>query len=291
MNITQLTYFKHTVDEMSVTKAARRLFVTQSAVSQQIALLSAELECRLFYRHGRSLQLTPEGEFLYQKAKNIIIQMEGLSDELKSRGKNVVGTVRIGSGPVTGKKLLPEIISGMLTKYPDVSFSLFEIHSSSLIKSIVESRIELGIGQIDEEDERIHFEKLMVGRLVLICSSQSEWSKLKSISVRALPKLNLIRRVREVEYSRLSKILQTAAGRNFQLAAMNTETIVPYVKLNMGMALAPDYIIAMMKPKGISQIRIEEEIRIPWGIMRDKFRPVSKAAQVFIDKLKQKLPF
>lgn len=108
MNITQLTYFKHVADEMSVTKAARRLFVTQSAVSRQLGLLAAELECQLFHRRGRALFLTPEGEFIYQKAKSLVVQMEELKDELKSRGKNVAGKLKIGSGPVIGKKVLPE---------------------------------------------------------------------------------------------------------------------------------------------------------------------------------------
>jgi DNA-binding transcriptional LysR family regulator len=288
MNTTQLTYFKYVVDEMSVTKAAQKLFVSQSAVSQQISLLATELECQLFYRRGRSLELTPDGEFLYQKAKNIITQMEGLGDELKSRGANVVGTVKIGSGPVMSKKLLPDLVSNMLRTYPDISFSLFEIHSKYLVKSIAESQIDLGVGQIDEDDVRIHSEKLMTGRYVLICSSQSKWSSLQAVSLRDLPKNKLIRRVKEVEGDYFNKILTSAPDMNFQLEAMNTETIVPYVQLDMGIALAPDYIIDLMAPEGITQIELNEEISISWGVMWDRFRPLSKAAQVFIDMLKQK---
>ncbi len=289
MNTTQLTYFKYVVDEMSVTGAAQKLFVTQSAVSQQISLLATELECQLFYRRGRSLHLTPEGEFLYQRAKNIITQMEGLPDELKSREKKVVGKIKIGCGPVIGKKLLPDVVSNMLLTYPEVSFSIFEIHSNNLVKSIVESQIELGLGQINEYDERVYSEKLMTGRVVLICSSQSELSAAKSVSIRDLSKLNLIHRVKEAEGSPLSKLSQTAAGRNFKLKAMNTETIIPYVQLNMGMTLAPDYIVDLMNPEGISKIELDEEIPLSWGVLWDKFRPVSKAARVFIDNLKTHL--
>lgn len=288
MNITQLTFFKHVADEMSVTGAARRLFVTQSAVSQQIGLLAAELECQLFYRRGRLFHLTPEGEFVYEKAKNLIVEMEELKDELRSRGKNVVGKLKIGSGPVISKKLLPEVVSGMLTAYPKVSFSLLEVPAIELVKSILNSRIDLGVGQLDGEDERVCSEKLMTGRFVLICSPQSKWSSVKSVSVRELPKLNLIHRVREVESSRLARISRSGTG-NFQLEAMNTETIMPYVKLNMGMALAPDYVIDLMAPEGICKIPLEEDIPISWGVMRDKFRPISRAAQVFIDSLKRKI--
>ncbi|MDD5728225.1 MAG: LysR family transcriptional regulator substrate-binding protein, partial [Victivallales bacterium] len=138
-------------------------------------------------------------------------------------------------------------------------------------------------------DKRIYSEKLMAGHIVLICSSQNKWRSVKSVSLRDLPKLNLIHRVKEVESNHFSKILPGGINRNFQLEATNTETIVPYVQLNLGVALAPDYIIDLMKPEGICKIKLKENISISWGIMRDKFRPVSKAAQVFIDRLKQKI--
>jgi len=290
MNIIQLTYFKHVVDEMSVTKAARRLFVTQSAVSQQITLLAENLGCQLFYRRGRCLQITPDGEFLYQKAKNIISQFDGLRDELKSRDKKVFGTVKIGSGPVTSKEFLPDIVSNMLKHYPDVSFSIFEIHSNQLMQAIIDSQIDLGIGLINDKDERLHYEKLMTGRMVLICSSQSNWSSRRSVSLQELSEIDLIRRVKEVENESLNNLLKGEnCIRKFHLAAMNTETIVPYVKRGMGMALVPNYVIKWMNPEGISIIELEEKIELSWGVIRDKFRPVSKAAQLFIDNLKEKL--
>jgi len=290
MNIIQLKYFKYVADEMSVTKAARRLFVTQSAVSQQIRLLEERLECKLFYRRGQHIQITQDGEFLYLKAKGIISQFEGLRDELKSRGENVVGKIRIGSGPIVSKELLPDVVSNVLTNYPDVSFSLFECYSRNLQKAIIESRIDLGLGQIIRHDERIVAEKLFTGRQVLICSAQSEWHSLKSVSLRDLSKFNLIRRVEKVENDYFDKEIQeNSSGNELQLQAMNTETIIPYVRRGMGVTLAPDYIINLLKPEGISVINLEEEIPISWGIIRDKFRLISKAEQIFIDSLKQKL--
>ena len=290
MNIIQLKYFKYVVDEMSVTKAARRLFVTQSAVSQQLRLLEEGLECKLFYRKGARIQITQDGEFLYQKAKSIISQFEGLPNELKARGDNVVGKIRIGSGPVVSKKFLPDVVSAMLTDYPEVSFSLFECYSRNLHKGISESRIDLGLGQIMAHDEGIVAEKLFSGRQVLICSAQSECHSLKSVSLRDLSKFNLIRRVEEVENDYFAKGIQDSTfNRNLQLQAMNTETIIPYVQRGMGVTLAADYIINLLKPKGISVISLEENIPVSWGIMRDKFRPVSKAEQIFIDNLKQKI--
>jgi LysR family transcriptional regulator, salicylic acid-responsive activator of bsdBCD len=290
MNIIQLKYFKYVVDEMSVTNAARRLFVTQSAVSQQIRLLEEGLECKLFYRKGQHIQITQDGEFLYQKTKNIISQFEGLRDELKSRGENVAGKIKIGSGPIMSKELLPDVISNILTNYPDVSFSLFESYSRDLVKAIIESRIDLGLGQIYDNDERISSEELLTGRLVLICSSQDDCHSLKSVSLQDLSRFNLISCTETIENKYYPKALRSkSSDKDLLFKAKNTETIIPYVRRGMGVTLAPDYIIKLMNPEGISIIRLEEEIPISWGIMRDKFRIISKAEQVFIDILKQKI--
>jgi LysR family transcriptional regulator, cyn operon transcriptional activator len=291
MNFIQLSYFKHVVDEKSFTKAAQRLYVTQSAVSQQVNLLEESLGCQLLYRKARNLRVTPDGEFIYQKAKSILSQFEGLRDELKSRGKKIIGKVKIGSGPIMTKMVLTDVVSNMLSRFPKVSFSLFETYSGNLTKSLLESRVDLGLGVLDEENKQIHSEKLLTGRLVLICSTHNNWSSRQSIPLNELSKINLIRLTDKNPESRnlVNCFNEIEMGVNFQLEAMNTETIVSCVQRNMGMALAPDYLINLLAPKGIAVIELEKKIELGWGVMSDKCRPVSKAALVFIDNLKQLL--
>ena len=231
MNYIQLLYFKHAVDEMSFTKAARKLFVSQSAVSQQIHLLEEHLECQLLYRKGRNFRVTPDGKFIYQKAKGILSEFEGLRDELKSRGEKVFGKVKIGGGPVATKTILTDVVSSMLRRFPNVSFSMFEISSSNLAKAIIESRIDLGIGVLDYENKQIRSEKLMTGRLVLVCSTKSDWSSRQSVSLSELSEINLIRHIKEIPKSLyFAKCLNGSdTGTNFQLKAMYTETIVSFI--------------------------------------------------------------
>lgn len=290
MNIVQLTYFKAVAEEKSVTNAAKRMFVTQSAVSQQIGVLASELNCKLFYRKGHEFCLTHDGEFVYQKIKNIIGQLEDIDKELKSRDGKVIGNIRIGSGPVASKKLLPDTISDMLEKYPDVSFSLFESHSHNIARAVADCRIDLGFGSVSDDCEFIRSETLISGRFVLICSSRSDWSSRKSVSLRELSGVNMIRRPHGIGNKRVDKVLDGClVDDKFRLMAINTETMIPYVRRGLGMALAPDYVIDIMEPEGVSIINVEEEIKSAWGVMMDKNRPVSKAARIFIDSLKHKL--
>jgi DNA-binding transcriptional LysR family regulator len=290
MTIVQLACFRCFVEEKSVTKAARRLYVTQPAVSQQLHLLAENMGCELFHRRGSHIELTPEGEFVYEKAKRILTELDGLRDELESRGSKVVGKVRVGSGQVAAKTILGDVVHDMSREYPEVSFSLLETNSSNLPQLILRSRIELGMGILPERSKGLCLEKLLTGRLVLVCSQENGLSSRASISRSELRTLNLIRHGRENTARRIAYDLygKDDDGHGFRLEAMNTETIMSYVQRNMGVALATSYILEWLGLTGLATVELEEETEIPWGIMSDAARPLSKAATVLIGKLRNR---
>lgn len=71
MGIEKLDYFVCAAKYRNFTKAARECGVAQSAISQQIASLENDLNCVLFRRNGRSVELTPQGEILFEDARRI----------------------------------------------------------------------------------------------------------------------------------------------------------------------------------------------------------------------------
>ncbi|MBT3380566.1 MAG: LysR family transcriptional regulator [Lentisphaerae bacterium] len=287
MTTTQLSCFKCLVEEGSVTKAAQRLCVTQPAVSQQLRLLTESLGCRLYHRRGQRIELTADGEFVYGKAKGILSELEGLPQELRSRGRRVIGKVRIGSGQVAAKTVVGDTIHDMSERYRDVSFSLFETNSSKLPELLLKSQIDLGVGILPHSRDGIRFEQLLKGRLLLICSQKSPLSSREIISRRELRKLNLIRHSKETTARAIAFELYGEGGSeaNFRLEAMNAETIIAYVRRNMGEALATSHTIDWLKPHGIATVELEDTVQIPWGVMSDASRPMSKAAKAFVDRL------
>ena len=76
MTLQQIRYFVTVGRTLNYTQASRELFVSQSAVSKQIQGLEQELQLQLFRRDHHSVALTPAGEFLYQKFREILVQME-----------------------------------------------------------------------------------------------------------------------------------------------------------------------------------------------------------------------
>ena len=73
-------YFMAVVEEGSFSKAAKKYYLSQSAISQQIKSLEKELGIRLFERNKRQFSLTPAGEYFYRHGKVILDEIEDLKE-------------------------------------------------------------------------------------------------------------------------------------------------------------------------------------------------------------------
>ncbi len=85
MGIEKLDYFVCAAKYRNFTRAARECGVAQSAISQQISSLEADMDCKLFKRNGRSVELTPQGEELFESARRI----QNLYEQAVHRAKSV----------------------------------------------------------------------------------------------------------------------------------------------------------------------------------------------------------
>lgn len=83
MLLKQLKYFITIVDCNSFTEAAEECYISQSAISQQIQSLEADLGYKIIIREKRTFSLTPAGKFLYQQAKNILDEVEKMKETAK----------------------------------------------------------------------------------------------------------------------------------------------------------------------------------------------------------------
>ena len=78
MDFKQLEYFLETADAKCISKAAKKLFVTQPAISQSIKSLERELDTKLFNREGANIVLTNSGEIFYKYARDSILCIDTL---------------------------------------------------------------------------------------------------------------------------------------------------------------------------------------------------------------------
>lgn len=141
-NLNDLLYFVTVARERSFTRAAARLGVTQSALSQAVSGLEARLKIRLLTRTTRSVSPTAAGERLLGAIDHRFDEIESELDALTEMRDKPAGTVRITCGDnIIKTTLLPKLIP-LLHEYPDIKL---ELDINYGFKDIVAERFDAGV--------------------------------------------------------------------------------------------------------------------------------------------------
>ena len=123
MNFQEILYFVTVAQEHSFSQAARLLYVTQPAVSRQIAELERELDCQLFYRERRKISLTPIGESCLPVAQRIVSDFQQLYRLTEAQKKSRT-LIRIGYPNMSALDFLTTKLKVLREKYPAVNVDL-----------------------------------------------------------------------------------------------------------------------------------------------------------------------
>ncbi|MFJ8164915.1 LysR family transcriptional regulator [Streptomyces sp. NPDC096136] len=145
MEIHQLRYFAAILDEGTFTAAARRLHVSQSGISTQVAKLESELGQQLLDRSGRRVRLTPAGEAVLPLAKNALATLEAIRHTAAEFSTAVRGRVRLGM--ITGCSIPPflDTVADLGRTHPGIELSLHEGHSDDLQTQVLSGHLDLAL--------------------------------------------------------------------------------------------------------------------------------------------------
>ena len=145
----QLRAFCHAARLGSVTRAAEALFLSQPAVSLQLGALEDELGVKLFERQGRRLNLTHEGEALYELARPLIDGLDGLEGEFRNRLRGLsAGELNIAAGSSTILYFLPPLVEAFREAHPEVQLKLHNVTGKDGLAMIRSDEVDLAVGSM-----------------------------------------------------------------------------------------------------------------------------------------------
>lgn len=138
MSITlrQLEIFIAVAETAQVTKASKKLFVTQSAVSMALAELENQLGGSLFDRHGRSLLLNARGRYLLPLAKDITCQVASIESIMSERNDTLVGHIDVVASTTLGNYILPYLVGAFKRVHPKVHVNLLVCNTTQAEKMV-----------------------------------------------------------------------------------------------------------------------------------------------------------
>lgn len=173
--------FYHAAKLQSFSQAAKRLYITQSAVSQAIKNLENQLGGQLFFRKSRKVTLTWEGEMLFkhiEQAYNFIKTAEVKFQEIKSFD---VGQIRVGVSDTICKYFLIPCLEKFNTQYPNIKIQVINRTSSQITELLKNGSIDIGIVTLPVNSQNIIVKEYITVEDIFVASDK--FSALKDVHV------------------------------------------------------------------------------------------------------------
>lgn len=170
MELHQLRYFVAVVECGGFSKAAKRCYVAQPSLSQQIIKLESELGSKLFDRLGRSVVLTDAGKALLPKARLILSETDNIKTGITEHLDSGSGTLNVGILPTMAPYLLPGSLRRFSELFPNAKLSVNENLTERLVEGLIELEIDIAIMSLPIDNKLVETEVLFHDPLVLALS-------------------------------------------------------------------------------------------------------------------------
>ncbi len=194
INLPHLRVFKVVFEESSITAAARRLRISQPAVSKQLAELESSLGTTLVDRLPRGVRLTAAGELLQAHTRRIF-QAEADAEAALAEflGLNQ-GKLSVGASTTVGSYLVPVVFGDFHKQHPGVGLQLEIGNTSAIQQALREGRLDVGLTEGLVTGEDLDVEVFAHDEIVLIASPDHELARETEVEATRLSQLPLILR-------------------------------------------------------------------------------------------------
>jgi len=153
INLELYKFFCEVAKQGNFTKAADKLYVSQSAVSQAIMQLEERLGCKLFNRNTRGVQLTTEGEALYVYAENAVSLIKNAQEKIVNMRSMRDGEIKIGASDTVCSLFLLPFLEKFNSTYPEIHISVINRTSSELVRILKKGVVDIAFVNLPAEDE------------------------------------------------------------------------------------------------------------------------------------------
>jgi DNA-binding transcriptional LysR family regulator len=291
MNVDQIKAFRKVAAVGSFTKAARELFLTQSAVSQQIRALEDKIGGKLFDRSGKTIRLTGEGEVLLAYSRRLFDlheEIETLFDGLRKLDK---GNIAVGATAVIGTYFMPAVISAYHRQYPGIEIDLRMGNSEAIQRMILDREVDLGVAGMIKKQTTLNSAFIHREELLFVCSPRNPLAARKTVSIAELGRIPFIWREKGTQtLAIVKKWFQENAAGDFPrqtLSLANMEAAKRIVEEGYGVTIIPISAARREIEAGLlKRLKVADfDLTVDYGLFYPEGRPFSRAAEAFLQVL------
>jgi len=168
MDFKQIEAFVNVVEHASFSKAAEAIFMSQPSVSTYISSLEKELGTVLINRSTKEVSPTVAGKIFYENAKALLALKNNTTERIKSLSGSFSGEITVLASSVPAQYILPEMLAGFASLYPDISFVVRQCDTLDVSRGIASQAAEIGFAGGVEDNGKCDFIEFMTEEMVMI---------------------------------------------------------------------------------------------------------------------------
>lgn len=291
INISTMKTFCDLVDTGSFSRAAESNYVSQSAVSQQVAKLERDLAVQLISRGGGLITPSEAGRTLYDGAREILRRYEQLLGEVRSASDAVRGVLRVGTIYSVGFYLLDPFVRQFFQQHPEVALHVTYTNWNHISAAIISGEMDLGVVACPDTNRSLETVPLRDEELVVVFPPEHPLAKRKSLLAKDLAGEPFVAFQSNIptrhHIDKLLKAKRTSV--DVTLEFDNIELLKRAIMVGGGVSILPRENVKVEASRGdLAYVRFKEPSfwTRPIGVLRRRGRQPSPAEQKFIGILK-----
>jgi DNA-binding transcriptional LysR family regulator len=286
LDVHQLRVFCAVAENLSFTRAAERLFLTQSAVSHQIAHLERDLGVPLFERQGRAIALTLAGREMMTRARRVFAMLEEAEAATRHAARPDTGRLRIGASSTACQYIIPEALREFRECFPGYSLAITPGDSPQTADRLAAGEVDLGLMIRLDRQKKLSYHELFKDELQFLVSPLHPWAKAGKVDRRQLAEQHIVLYSRNSATFRLMEryFLKMRAPLRDWIELGDMGAIKELVKLGLGVGVTADWtarpelaeksLVLLPFPGG--------RLQRTWCIASSAGRELSLAEQTFV---------
>ena len=285
--------FKEVAEAGNITAAAQTLFISQSAVSQSIKQLEAELQTRLFARNSRGVTLTADGRMLYEYVRSAMGLLETGEEKLSQSRDLQMGHLTIGaSDTVTSQFLLP-YLDRFHRQYPAIHIQIISGRSHKVLGLLQSGKVDIAFASTPQEGASLETFPCLATHSIFVAGAEYPCDFDHVYTLEEIARFPLILLERKAS-SRLyleKYFLQNGLHLNPEIELGARSLLVDLAAIGFGVAgVTEEFVRRELESGRLRKLRTSFDIpprSVDLCVLRDV--PLTSAAQRFSDFIRESL--
>ncbi|WP_026582064.1 LysR family transcriptional regulator [Bacillus sp. J33] len=276
------------------TKTAELLLMSQPSVSLHIKNLEKEFQTKLFHRSPKYLKITPSGEILYDRAKQMITIYEQTRQDILERQNTIKGELKIAASFTIGEYILPPLLLELQKEYPELNLQVTIANTEEVIQSTRSHHADIGLIEGQTNEKELAVTPFMQDELFIVSSTRHELVYKDEVTISDLQNQAwIIRETGSGTREYFNHFIRSNGLKVKSLLTISSNQGIKETLINgMGISILSGSVVERdVKQKNLSIIRIKnQEFKRTLSYVVSPIMEEKKNVSIFVDALRKKWP-